>query len=284
MGFSFGRNKMNRFQEEKLVQVILYARKGWHVVPCGYNKIPAVKDWVDAATTDEEQILQWWGDNPNYNVSIATGNKSGFFVVDVDMKDGKNGLKSLCDYFGDDFDIDADNDLWAKTPSGGMHFCFKTNGLDIKTCSDVLDGVDIRGEGGQIVAAPSSIRITNEWKQYRWKNSDAAIPDPYPWVNELVELSFKRGKAGGRVNLDAVMKGLSQGSRDDELNRYAWHLASRKVPYELALPFVLTAAEKCKPPMDKETVTYQLLRAYEGFNDANKDSLLEQIINTRKGA
>ena len=74
-----------------------------------------------------------------------------------------------------------------------------------------------------------------------------------------------QGHSGGSGNFDftKVMKGLQAGERDNELNRYAWHLSSRDVPYELALAFMLAAADKCKPAMDHATVEYQLERAYE---------------------
>lgn len=45
------------------------------------------------ATTDPEQVKRWWTTYPNANIGIATGEKSGVIVIDVDIKhhEGKFG-------------------------------------------------------------------------------------------------------------------------------------------------------------------------------------------------
>ncbi|MFI6833712.1 bifunctional DNA primase/polymerase [Kribbella sp. NPDC050241] len=51
------------------------------------SKAPAIEDWPHNATTDAEQITQWWRDAP-YNLGVATG-PSGLLVIDLDQpKDG----------------------------------------------------------------------------------------------------------------------------------------------------------------------------------------------------
>src|SRR5438874_4362915 len=83
---------------------LFYARRGLKVLPvhsvnkgacsCGNlrcespGKHPRIKDWVNAATGDMEQITAWWSKWPTANVGIATGKRSGIVVVDEDRVRG----------------------------------------------------------------------------------------------------------------------------------------------------------------------------------------------------
>ncbi|MFD4058809.1 bifunctional DNA primase/polymerase, partial [Streptomyces californicus] len=49
------------------------ARRGWHVFPVHPpSKVPAVSDWENTATTDLDQIADWWQQKP-FNIGISTG-------------------------------------------------------------------------------------------------------------------------------------------------------------------------------------------------------------------
>lgn len=90
---------MNKYQEERLVAAIEYAERGWRVLPVGINKKPINHNGSTGATTDVKQILRWWKEYPFANIGIAT-ERSSFWVVDVDMKDGKDGWQSLQNFLG----------------------------------------------------------------------------------------------------------------------------------------------------------------------------------------
>lgn len=77
-----------------------YAHRGWAVVPLS-GKIPIIKDWTNAASTDPDQIRSWWVQNPTANVGIATGARSRLFVLDVDPdKGGDDSLRNLEEQYG----------------------------------------------------------------------------------------------------------------------------------------------------------------------------------------
>ncbi len=80
-----------------------YATKlGWRVFPvhsvrdghctCGNadcehpGKHPLTKRGVHDATNDLEQIKQWWQDHPDANIALATGERSGVDVLDIDPR------------------------------------------------------------------------------------------------------------------------------------------------------------------------------------------------------
>ena len=72
---------------------LYYAKElGWAVLPVSHNKIPAIKDWPNEASTDEEKIRSWWKENP-YNIGVLTGKRSGIIAMDIDPRNG--GMETL---------------------------------------------------------------------------------------------------------------------------------------------------------------------------------------------
>jgi hypothetical protein len=267
---------------------LAYARRGWHVIPVGAGpdrKLPYIRNWTQEASTDAERIISWWSQFPTANIGIATGPISGFWVVDVDMKNGIDGLKSLMNRFGTGFDFDVEKYLVGKTATGGIHFLFQwDSALPVRNGQAVLPGVDIRGDGGQVVVAPSNRLIDGVWVNYRWNNAELPLSPITPWARALV--TPPSGLGPRSVDVASVMLGLSQGSRDTELWRYACHLASRRVPMSLALSFMTVAAERCSPPFDPRIAADKVIRAYgevassEVFREAI--SSIEQELKLRK--
>lgn len=258
---------------------IEYARRGWQVLPVGAGpdrKLPYIKNWTQAASSDEQQIAEWWQQFPEANIGIATGPRSGFWVVDVDMKNGVDGLKSLRDRFGSRFEFDLDRHLVGKTSTGGIHFLFQWDpALPVRNAQAILPGVDIRGDGGQVVVAPSVRRVNGEWVAYRWNATERTVSPIVPWARELVTASASG--CNRPVDLVAVMTGLTEGSRDTELWRYACHLARRGVPMPLAASFITEAAARCRPPFDSEAAISKVIRAY---GDQVSPGVLSEAIST----
>lgn len=72
------------------------AEKGMAIFPCRpRDKRPATLNGLNDATTDPIEIENWWHQNPNYNIAIATGAVSGIFVVDLDGADAEAELRKL---------------------------------------------------------------------------------------------------------------------------------------------------------------------------------------------
>jgi hypothetical protein len=137
-------------QEQPLSGALDRAAQGLPVFPCRPDKKPRIKGWPTAATTDPEQIKAWWARWPNANVGIPTGERSGLLVLDVDLdKGGFESLEALTSSLPDTYTV--------RTGSGGAHFYFRyPPGSNIRNSASLLaPGVDIRGEGGYVVAPPS---------------------------------------------------------------------------------------------------------------------------------
>ena len=70
---------------------LYYAEKGLAVFPLEERgKRPITKNGCKAATTNKEQIAEWWSCYPNSNIGIATGRPSGgLVVIDLDEDEEK---------------------------------------------------------------------------------------------------------------------------------------------------------------------------------------------------
>jgi hypothetical protein len=205
---------------------LAYASKGWHVFPLKPGeKVPATKNGFKDATTDEQQIRDWWSKNGNFNIGVACGEPSGIFVLDVDGEEGQDTLVN----FGHGFPFT----LTAYTPSGGMHFVFRhLPGLG-NSASMVGPKLDTRGDGGYIVVAPSQVG----GREYRWAGKDVIGPIP-GWLVTMVRKPEPRPMrpmaAAGRSKYAerALVLGCErvatagEGSRNDTLNRETFSLGT----------------------------------------------------------
>lgn len=156
-----------------------YAALGMKVFPLTANTNIPMKGsngHLDA-TDDPKQITEWWTDMPTANIGIATGAVSGIWVLDIDIKDGKNGQQQLLSFLeARNVPMERVETKRVRTSSGGVHIYFKyESALPVKNRAAILgpdSGVDIRGDGGY-VCAPPSVRSGNA---YTW--AEGAVETP----------------------------------------------------------------------------------------------------------
>ena len=223
-------------------------------------------------------IVSWWMKFPSANIGILTGPESGFWVVDTDNRDEVNGLENLSKYFGEAFTFNVQKYIVGKTPTGGLHLLFQwDDDYPVKTNSNLLPGVDTRGIGGQIVVAPSSRNIDDDWIEYRWNDWDLPISPMQPWTYDLIKMAGT--KDDSKLNVENLVKGLPEGQRDEQLNKFAWMLKGRGISYELAIGFVMEAAHRCIPPFDPDIAKEKVDRAYASAESGHdfKDELMKRF-------
>jgi len=149
------------------------------------GKHPAV-NWqrYTKRKADDDQLLVWFdGMEHSHNIGVVTGSISGnVFVIDVDTGQGKTGLETLdqVQMVHDDLPITAT----AKTGSGGKHIFLRApEGFHVKTDTNLIgSGIDVRGEGGFVVVAPS---LHASQRRYEYDMDD--IADAPHWVLAMVE-------------------------------------------------------------------------------------------------
>ncbi len=133
-----------------------YIKMGLAVFPLEERgKRPITRNGCKDATTDAAQVKAWWQQYPESNIGIATGSRSGgIFVIDLDVDEdrGIDGYHMLEDWQRENGRFP---DTWtAITGRGGYHLYFKYDS-EVRNRAGIIDGVDIRGEGGYVVAPPS---------------------------------------------------------------------------------------------------------------------------------
>lgn len=255
--------------KRKMDQILEYASRGWPVFPVSFKKTPLTPHGCKDASTDIATIEKWWTEKPTANVAIATGKIAGLVVVDIDIKQGKDGLESLYTEFGEHLDLNPCNQLIARTPSGGIHVYYRWDDqFSATVAAGVLTGVDIRGEGGYVLAPPSVLRLDDEWKPYRWDAPTLPVPALSDWAKELLQrptgnqVSQPTPASRSAFDVGQVITGITEGRRDDYLFRYACHLRGCGIPYELASGFIQEAAARCSPPFPQDIAIEKIKRAY----------------------
>lgn len=150
---------------------LVYASWGWYVHPLRPgDKRPLLTNWPQRATTDRAQIQHWWGRWPEANIGLACG-PSGFLAIDLDVKDGVDGLASW-EALKAELGIDDLATPVSETPSGGRHVLFSlgehapgegASSAEARraspgnTVGKLGPGIDTRGDGGYIVLPPSRL-------------------------------------------------------------------------------------------------------------------------------
>lgn len=133
-----------------------YVSSGLAVIPiCPGQKIPLEKNWSKLPIPSHSDLERWFQNSRN-NIGIRTGKISGVFVVDVDVKgNGALTLSTLEKQYSS-----LPETIRIETPSGGFHlyFLLPENATVRNSAKTKLGtGIDIRGEGGQVLAPPSTI-------------------------------------------------------------------------------------------------------------------------------
>lgn len=154
---------------DTLTPALGYVKRGWRVIwaPQG-GKFPTVKEWQHKATTSVPMVIDWFDENPELNVCIATGRESNLWVLDVDDKPGKVGTATLERLEREHGPLP--DTYTVGTGSGGMHFYYTWEGVDFElgnSAGRLGRDLDTRGIGGQVVAPPSRAHDPSHFQAYQ---------------------------------------------------------------------------------------------------------------------
>lgn len=151
------------------------AAAGLSVFPVGHDKKPLIKGWRDQSTTEATSVANFWRVFPNALVGIDCG-KSGLIVIDCDRHGGPDGVEAYNDLVGGEV---FEPMVW--TPGGGMHVYFRApGGHSIRNSAGRLaPGIDVRGEGGYVVAPGSTLL---DGRSYRSESFEVSRIEALPAV------------------------------------------------------------------------------------------------------
>ena len=152
-----------------------YAGLGLAVFPIKpRSKQPLTAHGFKDASKDQQQIDQWWSRWPDANIGIATGSASGGLVVidlDIDDSKGLDGRVTLREWETQHGNL-PDETWTAITGRGGCHY-FYHDTATVRNRTGIYKGIDVRGEGGYIVAPPS---IHPNGNTYTWEHDPVLFP------------------------------------------------------------------------------------------------------------
>jgi hypothetical protein len=216
-------------------------------------KTPIIENGVHGTTRDLAEIEAWWRRTPEANVAVATGTRSGFWALDLDEKRGG------CEWRREQERIRGDLPVTPiqLTGGGGEHYLFSLpRHVEIRNRVAIAPGVDVRGEGGYIVVAPS---IHPNGRGYFWEACRHPLETPVASAPEwLVDLVVKREGTGRTTPEEWVrllQEGVDEGSRNDSVARLAGHLLRHGIDPLVALELLRAwNFQNCRPPLNESEV------------------------------
>jgi hypothetical protein len=268
--------------------------RGYRVFPLVPNdKRPITTNGFKDATDDRDQVAKWWSDTPGANIGIRTGD--GLVVVDVDRLP-KDGVKKVLpnpwiEPLAERLETLAADSV-VESPTGGFHLYFAADraleelGEIRNSTAEMADGVDVRAEGGYIVAPGSVI----DGRHYRELDGRTLVdrrdlPDLPPALIadfRRMKSSKSRGKVrekkpGGEPRQSLGM--IEEGKRHAALVSEAGRLRGLGLGEEGILAELRRFnAARCNPPQDDADLV-RLARDY-----AEKDAREEWALVTRKAS
>lgn len=250
---------MNELKEAAL----RYAKIGLAVFPLiERDKKPLTANGFKDATTDPAKIEEWWSIHPNANVGIATGQISGGLVaidMDVDKEKDKDGYHTFTKWCDDNFLILPDSWL-SITGRGGYHLFYRSL-FPVPSKIGWLEDVDIRADGGYIVAPPS---IHPNGTRYEWEQD----PEEYELITsddtevEFIFNSVLVDNKASRSEPLQVPDEIPEGHRDEFMFKLACkYQAMGMSDSEMMAALTVANQERCKPPLTEKEIQKKLKQA-----------------------
>jgi Bifunctional DNA primase/polymerase, N-terminal len=229
------------------------AAKGMRIFPCvERGKEPAIADNLKRATTDPNIIAGWWRSR-DFNIGIATGPDSGIWVLDIDGAEGEALIRQH----------EAEHGI-ALPPTvevittDGRHLYFRwPAGCEIRNKQDdpIMPEIDVRGEGGYVLAPPSIHPISG--RRYAWSVDSAdSFADAPDWLIELIITKSNVVPITAPETWRSFISEPVEGShRGHAVARLYGLLVRRFLDPLVALDIArMFNALRCKPPLDDADV------------------------------
>jgi hypothetical protein len=206
---------------------------------CSPGKHPRTANGLKDATRDKSKLAQFSARWPQSNVAVVTGETNGIVVIDVDPAHG--GSESLAAMEVNYGKLPAT--VTVETGGGGLHHYYRyPAAAKIGSCNAWLKGVDVKADGGYVIAPPS---VHASGGKYRWaaghSPDEIELAEIPAWL--LAELPRKDvapqlsprvdGSATGRQSLlqraqsyVAKAPSVGEGERNDAAFRLAGNVAA----------------------------------------------------------
>lgn len=249
--------------------------------------------WPTEATSNTEQLKEWWARWPESNLALATGRESGVVVLDFDGEEGLKTADMLRARYGA-----WPETLAARSGGGGLHIFFRApENFELRSGSGVLGPRgDMRGEGGGLILPPSRHASGN---RYEWWNGrgpgDVTLAELPEQLAKEIHDALRSGHPiiGGRASHKIAERCelpdvIGEGRRNDLMFRFAsdlWQWAGadkESVLHEL----LETNKARCRPPMEdheirdiwRRATSYERVRRVDPGMPEEDDAWYESLL------
>ncbi len=229
-----------------------YLDRGWSVIPIRPREKRPLIAWQQyqrraPSVADVDAWFQRW---PAANVGIVTGAVSGLVVVDIDpAHGGRESLDALQREHGP-----LRETVEAISGGGGRHLYFAHPGGVVHNRVDLAPGIDLRGDGGVIVAPPS---VHPSGRSYQWleRHGPGEI-ELAPLPGWLLRAAGQRPHHSVAYWRSLVGEGVAEGSRNATIASLTGHLLWHGLDTEVITELLLCWNRvRCRPPLtDAEVV------------------------------
>ncbi|MFC1938673.1 bifunctional DNA primase/polymerase [Chloroflexota bacterium] len=255
-----------------------YRKEGLSIIPVPYKSKRAIIQWAEfqKRLPTNSEIQQWFSHN-NTNVAIICGSVSGNLVaLDCDSEAVFYELAStICQR------IDAQDilDFTRVSQTGRGYQIWLRTKEPIKSVK--FPKLDIKGEGGYVVAPPST---HPNGKRYKFVNPDTPIRliDSLKTVGVAIEQKPETpNKSQPNWVSTALANGVSEGARNDTCLRLAGYF-KKYHPQDITERILLDWNIKNRPPLSEREILTTIQSAYSYASGSTKPGLrsLTSIIDS----
>lgn len=230
-----------------------YLARGWAVIPVRPgDKAPLVAWQVYQESPPEpEQLDAWFARWPDAGVGVVTGAVSGLVVLDIDPAHGaRHSLPRLEREHGP-----LPRTVEAVSGGGGRHLYFRHPGGRVRNRVGLAAGVDLRGDGGFVVAPPSAHASGARYAWVAGRNPEQVDLAPLPgWLLEAAGGGEHRGHSLQHWR-SLVRGGVEEGERNNSIASLSGHLLWHGVDPGVVLELLLCWNRvRCRPPLSDAEV------------------------------
>ena len=233
-----------------------YIAQGWSIIPIrSGDKRPLVR-WEEFQyrRPREEEVQAWFSGWPEAGIGIVTGAVSGLVVLDIDFRHGgEASLERLERQYGR-----LPATVECRSGGGGRHLYFAHPGALLRNKVGLAPGVDLRGDGGYVVAPPllhaSGVRYAWVWD--RRPGMADLVPLPDKVLRQAIEQPARLGHPIAHWRR-LVREGVREGERNNTIASLAGHLLRHRVDAPVVMEVLLCWNRvRCQPPLvDEEVVS-----------------------------
>ena len=232
-----------------------YLARGWSVVPVAAGQKRPIVKWEEfqERLPSDHEIEAWFAGRSDLNIGIVTGKISNLVVIDVDPAHG--GDDSLLTLEADYHPLPLT--ATALTGGGGRHLYFRHPGGVMRNRVGLRPGIDLRGDGGVIVAPPSR---HPSGRHYEW--APGASPDEQPpsalptWLRFVLDEPEGRGHPVSYWR-GVAREGVEEGARNNTIAAFTGHLLFHGVDLDVVRELLLAwNRDRCRPPLPDEEVIH----------------------------